>query len=151
MLSHGLQCGALLRASDEPDLELAAAGLVHDIADIAFPGEHAAHDRLGARFVEPLLGPRVARLVGAHVVAKRYLVATEPAYRGALSGRSTATLVDQGGALDAAARRELERDPDFAAILQLRRADERAKDPEARVPGLESWRPLLQELIEAAN
>jgi predicted HD phosphohydrolase len=142
-LAHALQCAAILRAEHPGDGELAVAGLVHDIADIAHPGDHTEHDRRGAALVEPLLGPRVARLVGAHVVAKRYLVTTDPAYRTRLSPRSIETLAAQGDALPDAELAALAADPDRDAILELRRADERAKDPNARVPDLESWRPLL--------
>src|SRR5207247_10325159 len=81
-LAHALQCAAVLREQHPDDIELAVAGLVHDIADIAYPNDHADHDRRGAELVGPLLGARVARLVGAHVIAKRYLVTTDPAYRG---------------------------------------------------------------------
>ena len=142
-LFHALQCGAHLRASHEADPELAVAGLVHDLADIAYPHDHGDHARRGATLVEPLLGPRVARLVGAHVEAKRYLVATDPSYRAQLSPRSVETLRLQGEALDASAIAALASDPDLAAILALRRADERAKDRDARPPGLDTWRELL--------
>jgi len=145
-LTHALQCGAILRVEHPYDPELAVAGLVHDIADIAYPDDHTDHDRRGAELVEPLLGPRVARLVGAHVIAKRYLVTTEPAYRRRLSTRSAETLAAQGDALADADLTALAADPDLAAILDLRRADERAKDPDALVSGLESWRPLLLEV-----
>jgi predicted HD phosphohydrolase len=145
-LFHALQCGANLQASHSSDPELAVAGLVHDIADIAFPHDHGDHAQRGAELVEPLLGARVARLVGAHVIAKRYLVATDPDYRAQLSARSIETLHLQGDALDAAAIAALTDDPDLDAILALRRADERAKDPAARPPALASWRPLLEEV-----
>jgi len=145
-LAHALQCGAILRAEHPDDAELAAAGLVHDISDIAHPDDHTDHDRRGAELVEPLLGPRVARLVGAHVLAKRYLVTTDPAYRTRLSVRSIETLATQGDALAASELAALAADPDRDAMLDLRRADERAKDPAARVPGLESWRTLLVEV-----
>src|SRR5262245_57166340 len=141
-LAHALQCAAILRAEHPDDAELAVAGLVHDISDIAHPDDHTDHDRRGAALVEQLLGPRVARLVGAHVVAKRYLVTTDPAYRGQLSRRSIETLAAQGDALADTELAALSADPDRDAILELRRADERAKDPNARVPGLDSWRPL---------
>src|SRR6478609_11714841 len=91
-LAHALQCAAILRDEHPDDPELAVAGLVHDIADIAYPDDHTDHDRKGAVLVEPLLGPRVARLVGAHVLAKRYLVTTDPYYRARLSPRSIETL-----------------------------------------------------------
>ncbi len=142
-LFHALQCGANLRASHPADPELAVAGLVHDIADIAFPHDHRDHAQRGADLIEPLLGGRVARLVGAHVVAKRYLVATDPAYRARLSPRSIETLRLQGDALDPAEIAALAADPDLDAILALRRADERAKDRNADPPALATWQPLL--------
>jgi predicted HD phosphohydrolase len=143
-LSHALQCGAILRRERPDDPELAVAGLVHDIADIAYPADHDDHARRGAALIEPLLGPRVARLVGAHVEAKRYLVATDPSYRAALSPRSTETLGRQGDALDPDAIAALAADPDLGAVLALRRADERAKDTGARPPALAAWREVLE-------
>jgi gamma-butyrobetaine dioxygenase len=143
-LAHALQCGHLLAASYPDDPELAVAGLVHDIADVVYPDEHARHDELGAALVAPLLGRRVAHLVGSHVVAKRYLVTADASYRNSLSPRSVETLAAQGDVLDQVQIAVLERDPDFDAIISLRRADERAKDPHARVPGLDSWRVRLE-------
>src|SRR6185369_6464323 len=120
--------------------------LVHDIADIAYPDDHTDHDRRGAELVGELLGDRVARLVGAHVLAKRYLVTTDPAYRTHLSSRSAETLTEQGDALADADLAALATDPDLDAILDLRRADERAKDPAARVPDLATWRATVESL-----
>lgn len=144
-LSHALQCGDLLRREHPADPQLAVAGLVHDVADAVSP-DHTDHERRGAALVAPLLGPRVAKLVGAHVVAKRYLVATDPTYRARLSDRSAETLAQQGEALDARLVRSLARAPDLDAILALRRADERAKVPGAVVPALDAWRDLLHEV-----
>jgi predicted HD phosphohydrolase len=144
VLQHSLQCGAILRREHPDDLELSVAGLLHDISDAATPGDHRAHDERGAALVAPLFGPRVARLVGAHVIAKRYLVTREPRYRERLSARSAQTLQSQGDALDDEALTRLAADPDLDAILALRRADERAKDPTVRVPDLESWRAALE-------
>lgn len=142
-LAHALQCGAILGNERPDDVELAVAGLVHDISDAVTPGDHTDHDRRGALLVKGLFGDRVARLVGAHVVAKRYLVTIDPEYRSALNARSTETLAEQGGILGATELELLDRDPDLDAILALRRADERAKDPAAIVPGLDVWRPIL--------
>jgi predicted HD phosphohydrolase len=145
-LAHALQCGAILRTEHPDDTELAVAGLVHDIADAMYPDDHTDHDRRGAELVRELLGARIAHLVGSHVVAKRYLVTTDPAYRNQLSVRSVETLARQGDALGDADRAALGEDPDLAAILDLRRADERAKDPTARVPALDSWTATLESL-----
>jgi predicted HD phosphohydrolase len=145
-LSHALQCGAILRTERPDDAELAVAGLVHDISDAVYPDDHTDHDRRGAELVRELLGARVAHLVGAHVIAKRYLVTTDPTYRDQLSVRSVETLAMQGDALAGADLAALGEDPDLAAILDLRRADERAKDPTARVPALDSWTATLESL-----
>lgn len=150
MLSHSLQCAAILQREHPEDPALVAAGLTHDIADAVYRG-HAEHEHRGAALVEPLLGARVARLVGSHVLAKRYLVTTDADYRSRLSDRSAATLRAQGDILDEAACMQLEHDADFEAIVALRRADERAKDPFAEVPDLEAWRPLLQRLSSSAK
>jgi predicted HD phosphohydrolase len=146
LLAHGLQCAHLLSCASPADLELQVAGLVHDVYHAVDPAADAVHDREGARLVEPLLGARVARLVGGHVLAKRYLVSTDPAYRGLLSARSAATLVHQGDELDPATSRALEASPDLEAMLTLRRADEGAKVPGAVVPPLAHWRLVVEGL-----
>jgi predicted HD phosphohydrolase len=149
LLAHALQCAHLLSREAPDDLELQVAGLVHDVYHAVDPSADAVHDREGARLVAPLLGGRVARLVGGHVVAKRYLVGTDPAYVHALSARSVETLGHQGGALDAAARRAIDESPDRDALLALRRADDRAKVPGAVVPAIGHWRPVVEQLVSA--
>jgi predicted HD phosphohydrolase len=104
---------------------------------------------LGAALLTPLLGERVGALVGGHVLAKRYLVATDPAYLGVLSARSVETLDLQGGAADGDACAQLASDPQRDAIVALRRADDRAKVPGADVPGLGSWRATLEAVAAA--
>ncbi|MCU1427085.1 MAG: metal-dependent phosphohydrolase [Actinomycetia bacterium] len=146
VLAHSLQCGHLLHTEHPDDAELAVAGLVHDVWDAVSPGDHRDHDIRGAVLVAPLLGARVARLVAGHVQAKRYLVASDATYRNGLSGRSTATLLEQGGGLDDDAIAALEASSDFDATITLRRADERAKVSGASVPALEQWRALLLEV-----
>ncbi|HUF84101.1 MAG TPA: HD domain-containing protein [Acidimicrobiia bacterium] len=143
-LAHHLQCAALLAERAPDDLELQVAGLVHDVASTVWPGRPVTHARAGAALVEPLLGPRVAWLVGRHDQAKRYLVTTEPGYRDRLSETSVVTLEAQGGLLDAGERAALETAPDLDAALTLRRADDDAKIPGKAVPGLDTWRAALE-------
>ena len=145
-LSHALQCAASLHASHPGDPELIVAGLVHDVADIAYPDDHGDHAHRGAALVEPLLGARVARLVAAHVDAKRYLVATDTSYRARLSPRSVETLHLQGDRLTGAELTAFATDPDLDAIVALRRADESAKDPGACPRTLDSWRTVLEQV-----
>ncbi|MDT5126648.1 MAG: hypothetical protein QOH54_2292 [Mycobacterium sp.] len=129
-LDHALQSAA--RAMDDgADDELVLAAALHDLAhspmfDAASAARHdaTARDWLTARF-----GERVGWLAGAHVDAKRYLVATEPGYGSALTQTSVLSLHAQGGAdVDDA----LTRHPWWLDALRLRRYDDAAKDPEAQ-------------------
>lgn len=147
-LDHGLQTAAILADTDPDDIELHVAGLVHDLAHPWDGPGQPEHHRLGARAVEGLLGSRVADLIEAHVDAKRYLVATDPDYRSALSPGSVATLHAQGGALSAEEVAAFESSPDWAAAVALRRADDRAKVPGAAVADLEHWIPAIEHVAE---
>ena len=90
----------------------------------------------------------MAGIVALHVEAKRYLVATEPGYGGALGPDSVASLAGQGGAAsprDTAAFAAL---PLAFAALALRRADDGGKVEGLVVGDLPSWVPLLRGLSE---
>ncbi len=149
-LAHALQCADVLATSHPDDLELQTAGLVHDIGHL-LGADDAGHGRAGADAVRALLGARVAHLVELHVPAKRYLVATDPAYAALLSPVSTTTLARQGGVMTAPEVAVLDADPDLAAALALRRADEAAKVPGRTVPGLARWRSTLDALAEGLS
>jgi predicted HD phosphohydrolase len=149
ILEHCLQCAARLRASNPDDGELQVAGLVHDLGWLE-PRDgmwelrlDAAHDADGRALVEPLLGARVGSLVGGHVAAKRYLLATDPTYASRLSVRSEQTLGFQGGIMTTDEVAAFERRPDRDDLVALRRADDAAKVRGATLGPLESWRPLV--------
>ncbi|MFQ6398275.1 HD domain-containing protein [Nocardia sp. KC 131] len=150
ILDHDLQCAQLLRLAYPADEELQVAGLLHDIGHMLVPGDDAGHGRHGAQAVRPLLGDRVARLVELHVVAKRYLAATDAAHAAVLSSSSQRTLVAQGGPMDEAEIAEFEADPDFDAAIALRRADDAGKVVGLEVAPVESWRAVI-ERVAAAN
>ncbi|MGY4101726.1 hypothetical protein ACW2Q0_19550 [Nocardia sp. R16R-3T] len=76
-MNHDLQCAELLRRTHSGDEELQLAGLLDDIGHKLAPGDDAGHAKHGANAIRALLGDRVARLVELHVVAKRYLAATD--------------------------------------------------------------------------
>jgi predicted HD phosphohydrolase len=150
-LDHALQTGALLAHLHPGDDELAAAGLVHDIGHLLPGGTDEAHADDAARAVRRALGERVAGIVGLHIQAKRYLVATEAGYGGVLTDDSVVSLGHQGGAMagDEAA--------DFLALrwasdaVTLRRADDSGKVEGLAVGDLASWVPLLQEITRRAG
>lgn len=144
ILDHDRQCAELLRRDFPADEELQIAGLVHDIGHKLVPGDDAGHGEHGAAAVRGLLGDRVARLVELHVVAKRYLAGTDSAHAAALSESSQRTLVAQGGPMTAAEITAFESDPDFAAAIALRRADDAGKIVGLTVQPLDSWRPVIE-------
>ncbi|WP_308248360.1 HD domain-containing protein [Nocardia sp. MH4] len=150
ILDHDRQCAELLRRDHPDDPELQVAGLVHDIGHVLVPGDDAGHGRHGADAVRALLGERVARLVELHVVAKRFLVATDPAHAAGLSASSLRTLVAQGGPMSPEEARAFRADPDFAAALALRRADDAGKVVGLSVAPLWDWRPTV-ERVAASN
>ena len=144
LLSHGLQCAALLADAAFDDPALQVAGLVHDVGTVLWPDRPRTHARAGAAAVTGLLGERVGWLVGHHDEAKRYLVTVDPGYTAQLSAGSVRTLEVQGGRLDDAERARLEAEPWLHDVLTLRRADDAAKVPGRDVPPLPHWRPVVE-------
>lgn len=130
-LDHALQSAA--RALDDgADDELVLAAALHDLAHSPLfdPPAAARHDVTAREWLTPRLGERVGWLAGAHVAAKRYLVATEPGY--SLSQTSVLSLGAQGGP---GADATLVAHPWWPDALRLRRYDDDAKDPAASLNG----------------
>lgn len=149
---HALQAAALAVADGASD-ELVAAALLHDVGRLLVDDaseDHLradrTHDTAGARYLARWFGPAVWGPVGGHVVAKRYLCATEPGYREALSPVSERSLVRQGGPMTEAEQEAFRAEPGWADAVALRRWDDRAKAPDLVVPDLEAYRPLLERL-----
>jgi predicted HD phosphohydrolase len=93
----------------------------------------------------------VAVLVELHVPAKRYLVTVSPEYAEALSAVSVATLAAQGGPLTPGEVATFYPSPHWSDALTLRRADDAAKVPGRRVPGLDHWLPALRRVARGAR
>ena len=90
--SHALQ-SAMIAEAEGATPALVTAALLHDIGRIINPkdreltdsGKDAKHEEVGRRYLEPWFGPEVTMPIKWHVAAKRYLVATDPAYAGKIS------------------------------------------------------------------
>lgn len=125
-LDHALQSAA--RAMDDAaDDQLVLAAALHDLAHSPLIDAGPEHDRAAREWLTPRFGARVGWLAGAHVAAKRYLAATDPAY--APSQVSTLSLHRQGGpGVDPA----FVTHPWWPDALRLRRYDDAAKEPGAR-------------------
>lgn len=128
-LDHALQSAARA-VEDGADDELVLAAALHDLAHSPLFDASAAarHDATAREWLAPRFGTRVGWLAGAHVAAKRYLVATDPAYGATLTATSVTSLHEQGGAdVDA----DLLDHPWWPDALRLRRYDDAAKIPGA--------------------
>jgi phosphonate degradation associated HDIG domain protein len=151
--AHMLQAGALAELAGAPP-ELVAAALLHDVGHFTgtatgqdlMRGIDNRHGEQGAAWLGQWFGPRVTQPVRLHVAAKRYLCAIEPDYLSRLSAASLYTLGVQGGPLRPDEIRAFEASPYASAACQVRRWDDQAKDPDATVPALEHFAPLLAAL-----
>jgi gamma-butyrobetaine dioxygenase len=155
--AHALQAAAQAEQAGAPDA-LVAAALLHDVGhlltDIAAgaPAGHGVDDRheaRGAAFLGRYFRPEVTRVVGLHVVAKRYICAVEPGYVEQFSPDSVRSLALQGGPLADHEVLAFERATGFHDAVMLRKWDEAAKTPGLRVPDLLHYRPVLERCLRA--
>ena len=147
-LDHALQAAA--RACDDgADDELVLAAALHDLARSPLIDQgDPRHDLVAQAWLTPRFGERVGWLAGAHVAAKRYLVATEPGYAAGLSGVSVATLRDQGGA---AVDPYYIAHPWWSDALRLRRYDDAAKDPQATQATVEDVLDIAERVLRQSH
>lgn len=145
-LDHALQAAA--RAiDDDADDELVLATALHDVAHSPLFGDVAAgkHDRVAQDWLTPRFGDRVGWLAGAHVAAKRYLVAMDPDYATTMSDVSIDSLHHQGGAgVDPA----FVEHPWWPDALRLRSYDDAAKDTRARAASIEDVLVVAERVLQ---
>ena len=144
-LDHALQSAARAR-DDEADDELVLAAALHDLAHSPMFGTEAAahHDATAKEWLTPRFGARVGWLAGAHVAAKRFLVASDASYGATLTATSVASLYAQGGAeIDAA----LVAHAWWPDALRLRRYDDAAKIPGAPCATIEDVLGIAERIL----
>ena len=116
---------------EEGERELSSVGVVH-------------HAHVGAKALKKLgFSDAVSDFVAGHVNAKRYLVGTVPEYAARLSETSVESLRLQGGPMGPEEAAAFSHEPYFTEKIQLRKWDDRAKIPGARVPELDSYRDMM--------
>jgi predicted HD phosphohydrolase len=151
-LEHALQTAATLRRDQPDDVELAVAGLVHDLGQLLPDARDETHAADGAAAVRAALGERVAGIVALHVEAKRYLVATEGNYKERLAGDSVVSLGRQGGPSTSEEVALFLPRPWAGDAVTLRRADDSGKVVRGLgVHALEQWVLLLREVSEKSG
>ncbi len=133
--THALQTGWYARQAGADD-ELLLAAVLHDVGrarPVAAQWPGLPHEISGAEFARCHLGERAAWIIAQHVPAKRYLVATDAAYRAHLSPASVASLVRQGGPMCQEEVTAFDAHPSAAEAVMARRWDDDAKDPSGPV------------------
>ncbi|KIX09543.1 uncharacterized protein Z518_00623 [Rhinocladiella mackenziei CBS 650.93] len=109
-----------------------------------------SHETLGARYLRTLGFPeKVAELVEAHVPAKRYLCAAEKGYYDTLSEASKESLKFQGGPMSGEEVRTWSEAKWAKEKTNLRRWDDGAKVVGLDVPGLETYRSILEQVLSS--
>lgn len=151
-LEHMVQAAQLARAQGFDD-EVVLAAFLHDIGHISEKqtagnsmGKFGIkdHEAIGAQFLsERGFSPRLTRLVKSHVSAKRYLTLREPGYYEQLSEASKNTLAYQGGPMSEDEADQMENDPLFREIVQMRRWDEEAKVEYQPMPPIAVFKQLI--------
>jgi 2-amino-1-hydroxyethylphosphonate dioxygenase (glycine-forming) len=151
-LEHMVQAAQLAQEQGY-DEEVVLAAFLHDVGHIseALTEENEMdgygvkdHEAIGAVYLaEKGFSPRISRLVGSHVDAKRYLTRKDPVYYDQLSEASRRTLEFQGGRMSAEEADAFEKDPLFKQIIQMRRWDEEAKIENKPLPDLETFRQMI--------
>jgi predicted HD phosphohydrolase len=145
-LDHGLQA-ATRAIEDGADDELVLAAALHDLAHspLCDSPNRSRHDVAAREWLTPRYGARVGWLAGAHVAAKRYLVATDPGYGDGLSPTSVLSLAAQGGPADEAT---MVSHPWWPDALRLRHYDDAAKVPGAPTVGIEDLLAVAQRVLQ---
>jgi putative nucleotidyltransferase with HDIG domain len=103
------------------------------------------HDELGARYLSALgFSEKISRLVGSHVVAKRYLCAIDPSYHGALSEASKISLKFQGGPMSGEEKEEFANSAWCNEMCKVRRWDDSAKMENLQTPRAHEYADLIE-------
>jgi phosphonate degradation associated HDIG domain protein len=145
-LQHALQTAALAEEHGADD-ELVTACLLHDLGHLlqelgdnpTLRGVDDVHQYAALPFLRGLFGERVLGGIQLHVHAKRYLCATVPGYRAALSADSQCSLVLQGGVFSSEQAASFIARPGAADAVQLRLWDDLAKVEGAVTPPLQHF------------
>ncbi len=152
MTEHALQAAYFAQVAAAPPALIIAA-LLHDIghliedvpSDIADWTSDAHHERVGGLWLAQRFRPEVSEPVRLHVLAKRYLLATDAAYFAQLSPASVITLRLQGGPMAAQEITQFETERFHQDAVRVRRCDDQGKVRGLKTPGLGDYRMLIEE------
>lgn len=152
-LEHMYQAALLAEQAGATD-EVILAAFFHDIGHLCEIGEKISmdgygvqdHEQWGSIYLQRCgFSDTLARLVGSHVAAKRYLTWKHPAYYEQLSPASKQTLALQGGPMTLIEATAFEADPLFTDMVRLRTWDDLAKETGQPLPELSRLKQMAIE------
>lgn len=180
-LEHSLQA-AYLAHEARADEDTILAALLHDVGrfipqsrempKMIAPGGTfigtASHEIVGESYLRELgFKEKICQLVGAHVMAKRYLTAVDKSYYNGLSHSSKQTLKFQvkfilsrqllwfdrlqGGIFSDMQVKEAQQDPWLEQKLAVRRWDDLAKDPSMKVEPLQFYENMAIKSLRGSS
>jgi phosphonate degradation associated HDIG domain protein len=156
-LEHALQSAHAAERAGAPP-ELVCAALLHDIGHLlndrgetpTLRGVDDQHQYVALPFLRKIFPEAVFGPIGLHVDAKRYLCATRPGYREALSEDSKRSLELQGGVFSPQDAERFIRQPFAAEAVSVRLWDDAAKVPGAATPGFGHFETILRAVSSRA-
>jgi putative nucleotidyltransferase with HDIG domain len=158
---HMLQCATLAYEYDKDNHNLITACLLHDIGQLVSLEKEMKeksslgsiyHENIGANFLSSLhFSQHVIDLVKNHVKAKRYLISTDESYFSNLSQASVGTLQFQGGKMTEEEIKNFEKLHFFKDVIQLRKFDDKAKDPNFISQNLDFFQSILEKCIKNSS
>jgi 2-amino-1-hydroxyethylphosphonate dioxygenase (glycine-forming) len=161
-LQHALQA-AMQAETEGYGNEVILAALFHDIGHLVALSKGGfesmngfgamSHETLGSEYLLSMgFSNRMAELVNAHVIAKRYLVSKDENYFNQLSEASVATLKFQGGKMNEEEMIAFEANADFNLYLKMRSWDDKAKLENFEEKQVEYYKEMcLDYLIQKAQ
>lgn len=157
-LEHMCQAALLAEQADAAE-EVILAAFFHDIGHLCEIDKKGSmdgygvpdHEQWGRIYLQRCgFSDTLARLVGSHVAAKRYLTYKHPVYYEQLSPASKQTLAFQGGSMTAMEAAAFEADPLFADMVRLRTWDDQAKETGQPLPDLSRFKQMaINQLLVA--
>jgi phosphonate degradation associated HDIG domain protein len=150
-LEHALQTAHAAQTAGA-DPALITAALLHDLGHLlndqgetpTARGIDDVHQYFALPFLRALFDDVVLEPIRLHVEAKRYLCATRPGYRDALSADSVRSLALQGGVHAPAEAQAFIAIPGAGAAVRLRQWDDAAKTVGGETPSLAHFVPVME-------